>query len=179
MRIQGFEPLALRHAHTLILGSMPSRESLRQARYYAHPRNSFWPLIADLLQLPDEDYPKRARRLQQLGYAVWDVLQSCSRASSLDSDIVESSIQPNDFRSFFDAHPGISRVFFNGAKAEIIFRRHVLKNLPKSCQDLPYQRLPSTSPANAGMTLEKKRRAWRAILPQPQAEIFNSSDNAG
>jgi double-stranded uracil-DNA glycosylase len=162
--IHGFEPLAQRDAHTLILGSMPSRESLRQARYYAHPRNSFWPLVAELLRLPDEDYPDRTRRFSNMGYAVWDVLQSCSRASSLDSAIVDSSIQPNDFGLFYIAHPRIDRVFFNGAKAELMYRRHVLDSLPPTCQGLSYQRLPSTSPANAGMTLEEKRRAWREIL---------------
>jgi hypoxanthine-DNA glycosylase len=168
-RIRGFEALAHPHAHTLILGSMPSRESLHQARYYAHPRNCFWPLISGLLRLPEQDYEARARHLNQLGYAVWDVLQSCSRASSMDSDIVESTIRPNDFASFFAAHPSISRVFFNGAKAEAMYRRHVLKRLPQACQGFSYQRLPSTSPANAGMTLEQKRRAWGDILLVPRA----------
>lgn len=168
-RIRGFEALAQPHAHTLILGSMPSRESLRQGRYYAHPRNGFWPLISELLCLPDQDYEARARRLNQMGYAVWDVLQSCARASSLDSDIVESTIRPNDFASFFTAHPFISRVFFNGAKAEAMYRRHVLNDLPPACIRLSYQRLPSTSPANAGLTLEQKRQAWREILLAPHA----------
>jgi len=168
MRIEGFGPLAKPHAHTLILGSMPSRESLRQARYYAHPRNCFWPLISELLQLPDRGYEARAHALKQSGYAVWDVLQSCHRTTSLDSDIVESTIKPNDFVSFFISHPSIRRVFFNGAKAEAIFRRHVLSGLPQNCKDLSYQRLPSTSPANAGMTLEQKRQAWRKILVAPR-----------
>jgi TDG/mug DNA glycosylase family protein len=163
-RIHGFEPLARREAHTLILGSMPSRESLRQARYYAHPRNCFWPLIADLLHLPEENYAERARRVSLMGYAIWDVLQSCLRASSLDSDIVESSIQPNDFNLFFLAHKEIERVFFNGTKAETLYRRHVLDGLSANCQGIKYQRLPSTSPANAGMTATQKRAAWRGIL---------------
>jgi len=167
MTIHGFEPLSQRHAHTLILGSMPSRESLRQSRYYAHPRNCFWPLMAEILKLPDEDYPERTRRICLLGYAVWDVLQSCTRATSLDSDIVEGSIRPNDFPSFFHAHPNIDRVFFNGTKAEMMYRRHVLNRLPAECQHLVYRRLPSTSPANAGMTLDDKKHAWRQILAVP------------
>lgn len=173
-RIHGFEPLAQREAHTLILGSMPSRESLRQARYYAHPRNCFWPLIADLLQLPVENYPERALRVSLMGYAIWDVLQSCSRASSLDSAIVESSIRPNDFNLFFLAHKHINRVFFNGTKAEVMFRRHVLESLPPTCQGIRYKRLPSTSPANAGMTLKEKQQAWREILVTPRAECLVS-----
>ena len=164
MRIHGFEPLAQPHAHTLILGSMPSRESLRQGRYYAHPRNAFWPLMAELLELPNEQYQARARRMTRMGYALWDVLQSCSRPTSLDSDIVESSIRPNDFARFFAKHSRIERVFFNGAKAETMFRRHVMDSLPPRCSRLSYHRLPSTSPANAGMSLKQKRRAWQRIL---------------
>lgn len=171
-RIHGFEPLAQRQAHTLILGSMPSRESLHQARYYAHPRNSFWPLLAELLHLPEENYAERARRVSRMGYAIWDVLQSCSRASSLDSAIVESSIRPNDFNLFFLAHKHIDRVFFNGTKAEVMYRRHVLLGLPPTCQGISYQRLPSTSPANAGLTLKEKRQAWREILVTPRAECL-------
>ena len=165
-RIHSFEPLARPHAHTLILGSMPGRESLRQARYYAHPRNCFWPVICELLCLQKHDYPATVKSVVQLGYAIWDVLHSCSRASSLDSDIVESTIRPNDFASFFVAHPRIRRVFFNGAKAEALYRRHVLPDLPTEFQDLFYRRLPSTSPAHAAMTLEEKRQAWRKILAE-------------
>ena len=175
-RIHGFEPLAQRDAHTLILGSMPSRESLRQARYYAHPRNSFWPIVIDLLHLPEEDYAERALRLGRLGYAVWDVLQSCSRASSLDSDIVESSISVNDFNSFFLEHRGIGRVFFNGAKAEVMYRRHVLDTLQAACQDMTYRRPPSTSPANAAMSLAEKRRAWQEIEPMSMPGFVKRSE---
>jgi len=167
--IHSFEPLARPHAHTLILGSMPGRESLRQARYYAHPRNCFWPMIRGLLCLQGHDYPDMVKSLVQSGYALWDVLHSCSRASSLDSDIVESTISPNDFASFFVTHAGVRRVFFNGAKAETLYRRHVLADLPAQFGDLSYRRLPSTSPAHAAMTLEQKRRAWRAILKEPSA----------
>jgi len=169
MRIEGFGPLVQPRPHTLILGSMPSRESLRQARYYAHPRNCFWPLISELLQLPDRGYAARVRGLTRSGYALWDVLQSCHRSGSLDSDIVESTIMPNDFASFFTSHPSIRRVFFNGAKAENIYRRHVLACLPAKFDHLTYQRLPSTSPANAGMTLEQKRHVWRKILVTPES----------
>jgi hypoxanthine-DNA glycosylase len=126
-------------------------------------------MISELLHLPDQGYAARVRALNQLGYAVWDVLQSCSRATSLDSDIVERSIRPNDFASFFTDHPFISRVFFNGAKAEAVYRRHILTGLPPAFRELSYRRLPSTSPANAGMTLAEKKQAWREILVPPHA----------
>ena len=84
--------------------------------------------------------------------------------SSLDSAIDERSIVANDFPDFFRRHPRIRRVFFNGAKAESVYRRHVLPVLSGSAAGLPLQRLPSTSPAHAGVSLERKTAAWRVIM---------------
>ena len=106
-------------------------------------------------------YARRVRVLEHAGVAVWDVLASCTRGSSLDSDIDEDSIVANDFVSFFRIHPRIQRVFFNGAKAEASFRRHVLPRLPASA--LSFERLPSSSPANASWPHARKLRAWRIV----------------
>ena len=86
------------------------------------------------------------------------------RPGSLDSTIEESSMIINDFPSFFAAHPHISRVFFNGAKAESIYLRRVLPLLGSVPAGLPLARLPSTSPAHAGMSLEQKMEAWKVVL---------------
>ena len=149
---------------------MPSRESLAQHRYYAHPRNAFWPIITSLLSIDAEGYEDRVRELTALGVAVWDVLRDCVRWGSLDSNIDENTAVTNDFTAFFDAHPGIRRVFFNGAKAESVYGKRILPGLPADWNALPRQRLPSTSPAHAGMNLDQKREAWRAILNPLQSE---------
>jgi hypoxanthine-DNA glycosylase len=96
--------------------------------------------------------------------AVWDVLQACTRSSSLDSDIDDSSIVTNDFTAFFREHPEIRRVFFNGAKAESVYVKQVLPKLPPENAALTRRRLPSTSPANAGMSFQQKLKAWAAVL---------------
>jgi hypoxanthine-DNA glycosylase len=162
--IQGFPPICRSDAHTLILGSMPSRESLAKQKYYAHPRNSFWPIVTRLLGITTTDYASRALQVTEGGIAIWDVLQACTRHSSLDSDIDDRSIVTNDFRTFFEQHPGITRVFFNGAKAESVYTRHVLPGLTDRQAEIGLQRLPSTSPANAAMTLEGKLEKWRVIV---------------
>lgn len=162
-RIRGFPPIARPDAVTLILGSMPSRESLRQQQYYAHPRNSFWPILCQLFELEPLDYASRAEQVSRRGIAIWDVLKTCFRSSSLDSDIDDSSITTNNFGDFFLDHPSIERVFFNGAKAETVYRRHVLPALPAAHCSHTLQRLPSTSPAHAGMTVADKMKAWKVI----------------
>jgi len=163
---RSFPPLAAGHAHTLILGSMPGRESLRRQQYYAHPRNAFWPIVSAVLELPlQSDYATRAAAFVARGFALWDVLESCEREGSLDASIDPASMVPNDFAAFFARHPKIDRVFFNGSAAETVFLRRVLPALPKDGAILPMRRLPSTSPAHAGMRFEAKLEAWRAILP--------------
>lgn len=163
--IRGFPPIADASARILILGSMPGEESLRADQYYAHPRNAFWKLMGDLFDAgPELPYTQRTRQLKKSGVALWDVLASCVRKGSLDSAISADSITANDFRTFFAGHRNITRVFFNGAKAEYSFQRHVMPGLP--ALSLQFMRLPSTSPAHAARSYTQKRTAWRAITNQ-------------
>ena len=110
---------------------------------------------------PTMAYDKRVLILKRAGLALWDVMASCVREGSLDADIDEASIVPNDFRAFFDAHPRVKHVFFNGAKAEKCFHRFARPHL--SDRGLRFARLPSTSPAHASLSLPQKIRAWRAV----------------
>ena len=163
---RSFPPIATAEAHTLILGSMPGRDSLRATQYYAHPRNAFWPIVTTLLgSATTLDYAARIELLRSHGFALWDVLASCTRPGSLDTAIDPASIVPNNFAAFFAQHPHIDRVFFNGAAAATLYRRHVLPTLDASSSAIASARLPSTSPAHAGRSFAAKLDAWRAILP--------------
>ncbi len=156
-----FPVFADKDSRLIILGSMPGRASLDAGRYYAHPRNQFWPIIGEITGMDAAaPYDERVAALRKSGIALWDVLQSCVRPGSLDSDI--SNEIPNDFVKLFAAYPGITHVFLNGGKAESCFKRHVLPHLKTPIE---FTRLPSTSPAHAGMNFEKKLAAWRAIEP--------------
>jgi len=139
--VHSFPPISDSASRLLILGSMPGKASLRARQYYAHPQNAFWKIIAALLDLDAAaPYEARVAALRARGIALWDVMKSCTRASSLDSDVVESSIVPNPFEHFLRAHPGIHTVCFNGAKAEQSFQRYALPKLgPRG--DLAYYRL--------------------------------------
>jgi len=149
-------------ARVLVLGSMPGTASLKAGQYYAYPHNAFWPIMGVLFGAgPDIAYEKRIVALRSAGLALWDVLASCAREGSLDANIDEGSIVPNDFRWFFDAHPQVRHVFFNGTKAEASFNRYVRPNLRES--NLDFARLPSTSPAHASLPLSRKVQAWREV----------------
>ena len=166
MRVHSFPPISDPASRVLILGSMPGKASLRAKQYYAHPQNAFWRIVAKLLELEaDAPYEERVAALRENGIALWDVMKSCTRASSLDSDVVESSIVPNAFPSFLRAHPRIATICFNGAKAEHSFHRYALPKLG-AVRDLAYYRLPSTSPAHASLSFAQKLAAWRAVLAQ-------------
>lgn len=163
--IRSFLPIADPGATRLILGSMPGDVSLTQQQYYAHPRNAFWAIMAALFQIDsDLSYTKRCLALEREGVAVWDVMQSCVRPGSLDAAIIEKSIVANDFSHFFQRHPKIHTIFFNGAKAEHAYNKYVLNTLPAPFRHLPSYRLPSTSPAHAALSIEQKCERWRDIL---------------
>jgi double-stranded uracil-DNA glycosylase len=162
-RVHSFAPIEDEHAEVLILGSMPGHASLAAGEYYAHARNAFWPIMCELLQFDaGSAYQLRVRALKSSRIALWDVLQSCTREGSLDARIEADTQIANDFRTFLDAHKRIARVFFNGAKAEACFKRHVPLLIGNGSLD--YVRLPSTSPANASMSFENKLEAWKTIV---------------
>ena len=157
-----FPPIATPDARVLILGSMPGRASLAAGQYYAHPRNAFWPIMGSLLDFDaSRDYPARVDALKVAGIAVWDILDSCHRPGSLDSAIADDSLVANDLPGFLATHAEIHHVFFNGAKAESCFRRHI--KLTMAEPQIGFARLPSTSPAHAGLSFARKLEAWRAI----------------
>lgn len=160
--IQSFPPIETADARILILGSMPGEASLRAGQYYAHPQNLFWRIIGELLGIdPGAPYEQRVTALKSAHIALWDVLHTCRRKGSLDSAIDGESLAPNDLAAFIRNHPQITRVFFNGAKAEECYRKQVRPNIESA--SIEYLRLPSTSPANASISYERKLEAWRAV----------------
>jgi TDG/mug DNA glycosylase family protein len=160
-----FPPIVGTTPKILILGSMPGMESLKQQRYYAHPRNAFWPIITSLYGPSKKlDYSQRCELLKQQQIAVWDVLKSCRRPGSLDQHIETESMIANDFVAFLQSYPSINQILFNGGKADQVFKRYAAKQLEAAGISLLYRRLPSTSPAHAAMNYETKRRLWHQAL---------------
>lgn len=161
LRVQSFAPLHRGDARVLILGSMPGRASLHANQYYAHPRNAFWPILGSWCGIAaDAPYAERVTALLDAHIALWDVLEHCERVGSLDSAIDLKAARPNAIAELLGAQPQIERVLFNGAAAANIYQRF---QLPQAAP-LQLRRLPSTSPAHAGMSLAEKTRRWHQAL---------------
>jgi hypoxanthine-DNA glycosylase len=141
----------------LVLGTLPGEESLRQVRYYAHPRNLLWPILFGLFgETPPEDYDARLRFAGERRIALWDVCAMAERRASLDSGIKRET--PNPIHDLLDAHPGIRTVVFNGGGARRLYDRHFTRRA-----DLAYLHMPSTSPAHASLGFAEKLARWQAL----------------
>ena len=163
-KVSSFPPIHHPSARVLILGSMPGVASLNAYQYYAHPRNRFWSIMSQLFSIPLElEYEQRCSQLIRNNIALWDVLASCQRTGSLDSNISSNSIVTNDFNTFLHDHNDIVYVFFNGTKAEKEYVKRVIPSLDEVHVHIQYQRLPSTSPAMASITLEQKIDHWSIV----------------
>lgn len=164
MPLTGLAPIARRDARVLVLGSFPGVRSLAEQRYYAHPQNQFWQLLAGLWPEHPQltPYAKRCRWLSHRGLALWDVYASCEREGSLDSAIARG--QPNDLLGLIEKCHRLERIACNGGLAHRQARR-LLRG-----SEIEIIGLPSTSPANATWTYDRKITAWRAVL-RPEGSL--------
>jgi len=156
--VYSFAPIVAPDARILILGTMPGKRSLELQQYYGHPRNAFWPILFALFGESDStDYERKKNLIRAHHLALWDVLQRCRRAGSMDADIQKEV--PNDFETFLGQHESIHTIYFNGNNARRFFRQHVGFR-----EGYRYETLPSTSPAYARIGFAEKLQRWRVIL---------------
>jgi hypoxanthine-DNA glycosylase len=156
-RLQGLAPVLARHTRVVVLGSFPGEASLAAQQYYGHPRNHFWPLLSalwgiDLTALP---YRRRLAEVRERGLGIWDAYASCRRIGSLDAAIEAAEL--NDFALLRRRAPGLRLALHNGGESARAAPR--LQAL-----GLATLRLPSSSPANASWSFERKLAAWRAAF---------------
>lgn len=156
-RLVGLPPVLSAETRLLVLGSFPGAASLRAGQYYAHPRNHFWPILGalwglDLVALP---YPQRLDLMLRRGLGLWDIYASCERQGSLDQDIRHA--RANDLAGLHRLAPALRGVAHNGAES-------ARARAEVAAQGWTVHRLPSTSPANAGWSFERKLQAWRDVL---------------
>lgn len=152
-----FEPVFNQDSKILILGTMPSPKSRELGFYYGHPRNRFWPVMADIFQVP---YPvsidDKIAFCHAHKVAVWDVLASCDIRGA-DDNSIKNPIA-NDMHLILN-HAPIRAVFTTGGKAFALYQKY--------CYPLTGMQaiqLPSTSPANCRTGYETLKEAYGVIL---------------
>ncbi len=151
-----FPPEFDENSEILMLGSFPSVRSREVNFYYGHPKNRFWPLIADIF---DEKEPSSTEEkkafLKRNRIALWDVISRCEIIGSSDSSI--RNVEPNDIELILKSSK-VGEIYTNGKKAYDLYNRYCLEKTGREA--IP---LPSTSPANAAFSYEKLREAWAEI----------------
>ncbi len=155
-RINSFLPIVDDHSEILILGSVPGVKSLQMQQYYAHPQNQFWKLIFYLFNEEfSTDYNARLELLKQNRVALWDVIESCERKGSLDTEIKDEI--DNNILELIENHPNIKTIFCNGQKSYKNLQKILGKNFK-----IPIIVLPSTSPLHT-VKFGEKLESWKVI----------------
>ena len=157
-RLLGLSPVVDRRTRLVVLGSFPSVASLKAQRYYDHPRNQFWRILGALwgaASLHEMPYEARLAFMQARGVGLWDVYGACEREGSLDADIRQGEL--NDFGWLQTQCPTLRAVAHNGGESHR-HARHTEK------MGWAVHKLPSTSPANASWSFDRKLAAWRAVF---------------
>jgi hypoxanthine-DNA glycosylase len=161
-KISSFPPIINENSKILILGSIPGIRSLEMQQYYAHPQNKFWKIICEIFNEEfTTNYQQRIEILEKHHIALWDVIDTCERKGSLDSEIRNE--EANKIEELLRNFPNIKAIFCNGQKSH----KNLQKILGKKFR-LPIIVLPSTSPAYAGLSYFDKLKLWYIILEKLQ-----------
>ena len=153
-KLVGLPPVIGPATRLVVLGSFPGAMSLAKGQYYAHPRNQFWAILGALwgIDLPALPYDARLAVVRERGLGLWDVYRACHREGSLDSAI--EAAEPNPLHRLKWLAPRLEAVAHNGGESA--------RSMPLTAAlGVAVLRLPSTSPANASWSFERKLAAWR------------------
>ncbi len=150
--IHSFAPVIDKGCKILIIGSIPSLTSLGKQEYYGYKHNRFWPMIERCFQVSLITYQDKIECLKSRHIALWDVIQSCEREGSLDSNIKGSVC--NDIEGLLKQYPSIKCILCNGKKSHTLYQKHF------SHLQVKVISLPSTSNANATIKKEELLNTW-------------------
>ena len=149
-------PLYDEFSRVLILGSFPSVKSREQQFFYGHKQNRFWRVMAQVLDCPvPVSIEQKREMLLSHHIAVWDVIAGCEITGSSDASI--RNVTPNDLSEILTC-ADILEIYTNGGKAGQLYKKYIYPANGREAVTLP-----STSPANAGYSLEKLVEAWRVL----------------
>ena len=155
---ESIPPFINKNSRILILGSLPSVLSREYGFFYAHPQNRFFKVLARVF---NEEEPKsikdRKLFLEKHNIALYDVIYECDINGSSDSSI--KNVVPIDLKGLLEEYPNIKRIYTTGKKAKDLYDKYL-----KDLVGIDATGLPSTSPANAKMDIEKLFVQYQRII---------------
>lgn len=161
--VHPLEPIFSTTSRILVLGTMPSPVSRAVGFYYGHPQNRFWRVLARLFDEPvPETNEERTNLVLAHDIALWDVLASCDITGASDASI--KNAVPQNLKPLYDCTK-IACTFTTGTTASAYYRRYQAPLYPH----MRHIALPSTSAANARMTLDDLVRAYQPLLDELRA----------
>ena len=190
--LTGLPPLVSSRTRLLILGSFPGVASLVAQQYYGHPQNNFWKILQAIwpsipIGTGEDSYQIRSEWLLSRKLGVWDVYAACEREGSLDSRIRNPVV--NDFAELKRLCPALEAIAHNGGEsfkhakqvhAALLGKGTAMRRAgPPQASTAPsggsevhavtsvgvqFYKLPSTSPANASWSFQRKLAAWREVI---------------
>lgn len=164
MMDHSFNAVCDKNTQLLILGSLPGKRSIAEQQYYAHPRNTLWPILCSWIQIPVSlSYQERLSAALERGIGFWDVVAEAERPGSLDSNIASSTVHYNPIDQLILSLPKLTAIILNGGAAMTLFRRAGFDRVAAE-RGIDFFQLPSTSPAHASLSYDEKRVAWHSVL---------------
>lgn len=152
-----FMPIYNAASEILILGSLPSVESVKRGFYYMHPENRFWKVLSriyeeDAYHMSIED---KSLFILKHHLALYDIIYSCTIKNSSDSSITNPICT-----NIKEVLRGMNtkKILLNGKTAYQIF----IKQYPE-LKEIAIC-LPSTSSANARVSLDALTMIWKEAL---------------
>ena len=155
----GFAPVFDKDSRVLILGSFPSVKSREVDFYYGHKQNRFWKMLCGYFneEIPATKEGKIAF-LKRNKIALWDMAVSCEIKGSSDASVKNAVTA--DLQEILP-FAKIEKILLNGTLSYDLF----IKNYADL--DVPFERMPSTSPANP----RYDEKIWRRALD----DVFRNS----
>ncbi len=151
-----FKPILFSDTKTLILGTFPSLDSFKYNFYYAHKKNQFWKILADIFDMPIETKEQKIDILKKHKIGVWDIIKECERKNSSDTNLKNHTL--HDIPKLLNKYPNIKLIAFTGQKAFKLYQKEY------AFLDIKTITLPSPSPAFASMRYEQKREIYKKYL---------------
>lgn len=141
------DPIIFPDSRVLLLGSMPSPKSREIGFYFGNPQNRFWRVVATLYgEKPLQSIPEKIDFCKRHYLALCDVLKACDIKGASDASIA-NPVPYNIGALIQDS--SICAIFTLGGTATKFYKRYTEQQT-----SIPARQLPSTSPANARMSVD-------------------------